>query len=118
MVALAQQSNILDFPSVAPQGKSNEWFTPSRYVEAARKVMGSIDLDPASCEMANRVVRAARYYTKQDNGLAQEWYGRVWLNPPYGSIDQSRKMGLAAFIGKLIAEYHDGNIEQAVLLAT
>lgn len=100
------------------QGKSNEWYTPARYVDAAREVMNGIDLDPASCEMANRVVRAKRYYTKEDNGLAQEWYGRVWLNPPYGSIDASRKKGISAFVGKLVMEYELGNIEQAVLLAT
>jgi hypothetical protein len=45
--------------------------------------MGRIDCDPASHEAAQRTVRATRYYTKHDNGLAQLWHGRCWLNPPY-----------------------------------
>ena len=24
-------------------------------------------------------------YTKADDGLVKPWYGRVWLNPPYGT---------------------------------
>jgi hypothetical protein len=28
-------------------------------------------------------VPAARYFTKEDNGLEQEWSGRVWCNPPF-----------------------------------
>ncbi len=27
--------------------------------------------------------KAARYFTKVDNGLEREWQGRVWLSPPY-----------------------------------
>ena len=73
----------IDEVPVVP-GKTNEWYTPARYIEAARAVMGGIDLDPASCELANMTVKAAKYYTKEDDGLAQEWHGNVWLNPPYG----------------------------------
>src|SRR5216683_7000971 len=112
MAALFAQSNIIDFPQ--PQGKSNEWYTPARYIEAAREVMGSIDLDPASCELANRTVKATRFYTQRENGLAQDWHGRVWLNPPYGKINN--KSLIALFISKLVGEYESGNIEQAVLL--
>lgn len=103
---------------------SNEWYTPSRYIEAAREVMGGIDLDPASCELANQTVKATRFYTAQDNGLAQEWYGNVWLNPPFGTtktpFDGPAWQGTSTarlFIRKLLEEYEQGKIDQAVLLA-
>jgi DNA N-6-adenine-methyltransferase (Dam) len=68
---------------------SNEWYTPPWCIEAALAVMGGIDLDPASCALANETVKAARYYDKTMNGLEQPWSidgrpSRVWLNPPYG----------------------------------
>jgi phage N-6-adenine-methyltransferase len=88
----------------------NEWYTPAKYIEAARKVMGGIDLDPASNAVAQEIVRAGRYFTKDDDGLAQEWHGRVWLNPPY-SRDLIRR-----FISKLVAEARAGNVTEAVLL--
>ena len=112
MIALAKPNNLLDFPQ--PQGKSNEWYTPARYIEAAREVMGGIDLDPASCELANRTVKATRFYTAKENGLAQEWYGRVFCNPPYGKVNN--KSLILLFVRKLVSEYESGNIEQAVLL--
>ena len=88
---------------------SNEWFTPAKYIEAARQVMGEIDLDPGSCAKANEAVKATVYYDKEANGLEQEWRGRVWLNPPYG--------GLApAFAHKLIDEYHAGRTTAAIIL--
>jgi phage N-6-adenine-methyltransferase len=88
----------------------NEWFTPAEYVEAAREVMGGIDLDPATHEAAQRTVQAVQYYTKQDDGLRLAWHGRVWLNPPYA------QPYIAQFVDKLASEFSAGAVEQAVLL--
>ena len=60
-----------------------DWFTPAYILDAAREVMGAIDLDPASSAEANRVVRAGCYFDKASDGLTMLWYGRVFLNPPY-----------------------------------
>lgn len=65
-----------------------EWYTPPEIVEAARRVLGTIDLDPASSEIANQRVRATKYYTKADqdlnDGRLPRWDGRVWMNHPFG----------------------------------
>lgn len=88
---------------------SNEWYTPTQIIEAAREVLGGIDLDPASGKEANETVRADRFYTEQDNGLAQEWSGRVWMNPPFGGMQVS-------FLSKLIEEYSAGHVTAAIAL--
>lgn len=89
---------------------SYEWYTPAEYIEAARGLMGSIDLDPASSPQAQRVVMAGKYYTRDDDGLAQEWAGNIWMNPPYNMplIEQ--------FIDKVIEAYRDGAVTSAVVL--
>jgi phage N-6-adenine-methyltransferase len=106
-------------PNMLPPMKSNEWYTPSKYVEAAREVMGGIDLDPASCELANETVKATRFYTKKMNGLLQSWQSRsIWLNPPYGRVNDSGASVIRMFVTKLIDEYKARSFEQAILLTT
>jgi phage N-6-adenine-methyltransferase len=89
---------------------SYEWYTPLEYIYAIEEVMGHIDLDPASCKLANDIVGADYYYTKDDDGLTKDWFGRVFLNPPYNMplIEQ--------FTGKAIQEYQAGRIESAIVL--
>jgi hypothetical protein len=97
-------------PHVAHNSGCQEWYTPAEYVEAARRVLGAIELDPASCDFANRVVQAARFHTVHDNGLQQPWSGRVWLNPPYDR-------GLVRrFIARLVHEHQVGTVPAAILL--
>lgn len=101
--------------------KSAEWYTPPVYIEAARQVMGSIDLDPASCFEANQIVKATSYYTREQNGLDQPWHSNVWLNPPYGrtmKMAATRKSTIGLFVEKLLQEYASGNVSQAIILAT
>jgi ParB family chromosome partitioning protein len=88
----------------------NEWFTPKLYIDAARAVMGSIDLDPATHPQAQRVVDAGMFYTRLDNGLIREWHGNVWLNPPYA------QPLIGQFVDKLIEEGQAGRLSQAIML--
>lgn len=102
--------------------KSNEWYTPAKYIEAARRVMSSIDLDPASCALANETVKATHCYTKDDDGLAQAWQGRAWLNPPYSlegtprGMISPRESIVKLWIQRLISEYKGGHVQEAILL--
>jgi hypothetical protein len=97
-------------PAGARGTGNNEWYTPEKYIELARNVLGGIDLDPASNAVAQSVVRARRSFTKEEDGLQQEWHGRVWLNPPY-----SRGL-MSAFIDKLVSELTSGRTSAAILL--
>lgn len=82
----ARYAKILELETIAHVGQNsgeNEWYTPAPIIEAARAVLGDIDLDPASTEAANSTVKAAQFFSAEDNGLDQAWHGRVWMNPPY-----------------------------------
>lgn len=112
-IAVAAQKKVVgdaaESSQLVQQSLSNEHYTPAKYLDAARDVLGGIDLDPASCLKANQIVRAERYFTAKDDGLAQSWKGRVWLNPPYGG--QSGQ-----FIAKLFEEFAAGNVTDAIVL--
>jgi hypothetical protein len=97
-------------PHVGKNSGNSEWYTPQEYVDAVREAMGGIDIDPCSCQAANGVVKAATFFDEADNGLARQWIGRVFVNPPYGdgTVD--------SFASKLLAELSSGNASQAVFL--
>lgn len=59
--------------------KNDEWLTPPDILAA----LGDFCLDPCA-PIARPWEMASQHYTVNDNGLRQEWRGRVWLNPPFG----------------------------------
>jgi hypothetical protein len=87
-----------------------ERYTPARHVAAARAVLGTIDLDPCTCEIAQATVKATNYFTVDDDGLSKEWHGKVWLNPPYHRTLQP------LFVTKLIAEIEADRVTEAIML--
>ena len=97
-------------PHVSNNSGCNEWYTPPKYIEAARRVMGGIDLDPCSSEVAQEYIKADIYYTIDDDGLEYVWAGRVWMNPPYGRELVER------FCEEVVDQFDSGSIDQACVL--
>jgi hypothetical protein len=97
-------------------GEGDESYTPHTLVDDVRRVLGRIDLDPASCPKANETIRAAVFYTKDDDGLSQPWaiVGKdqitVWDNAPF-SFPLVEK-----FSDRLIAEWMAGGISKAIAI--
>ena len=89
---------------------NNEWYTPAKYIEAARAVLGTIDLDPASCDEAQAIVQADRYHTRDDDGLLHAWSGRVFMNPPY-----ARQL-ISDFVRTLLDHYQAGHVPAYICL--
>lgn len=108
-------------PKALHSSISAEHFTPEAWVERIRATMGTIDLDPASCAEANRVVKAAGWFGKNDRSLVVPWVGNVLINSPStcelevcGNPKVCSCQLVQRFWEKLVREYLEGRVEQAV----
>ncbi len=82
--------NKLGYVGTKPSKKArnaDDWHTPTIYIDAAREVMGTIDLDPFSSYQANERVQATEIYTEADDALTLDWkeVNTIWMNPPYAA---------------------------------
>jgi len=102
-VKQVQDSNNVHFSS-----ESVHWYTPRPIIRAVEEFFDAIDLDPCA-QPGSKTVPAAQYFTEEDDGLAQRWWGRVFMNPPYG-----REIG--PWIEKACAAYESREIEAGILL--
>lgn len=89
--------------------ESEEWNTPKGIVELVLAVLGEVDLDPCSNSKKKPNVPAKKVFTKSEHGLAYEWEGKVYMNPPYGQV-------LAEWIEKLASEFEAGRVVEALAL--
>lgn len=105
---------------------TNEHYTVPPIVEAYRQLVGSITLDPFSCEQANSIVQAEEYFSLErgQNGYLEDWKGNVFTNSPGGFINPytfiSSKRGassMALAFDKAEAEYLSGRVEQILFVA-
>ena len=87
--------------------ESTEWLTPPKIISKVVNVFGKIDLDP--CADETKLIPATNHYTKIDDGLSQFWYGRVYMNPPYGREIEN-------WIWKLNFEYLNNRTVEAIAL--
>lgn len=102
-------SEFLVVPGITHTTGKTNWFTPEWLWKAAEKVMGGIDLDPCSNSKENPAVPASTLYTKEEDGLSKPWFGRVYMNPPWGRGVTDK------WVGKAIQEYQEGRVSQVVL---
>ena len=81
-------------------GQTVEWLTPPEIVKA----VGPFDLDP--CTPPNMPWRTATVMLSAPaDGLAEEWFGAVWLNPPYGPDTGKWLVGVS--VADLLQQHHD-----------
>lgn len=89
---------------------NNGWMTPLWLIQAAKKVMGAIDIDPASSPEAQARVSATLWAgpgsSYAQDGLTCPWAQRAFLNPPGGLVPE--------FWLKLLAETHVGRVGEAI----
>lgn len=92
-----------------PEPIGEDYYTPTEMVQAAREAMGGIDLDPASHWRANREHRIPTFYHLGRSAFDNPWFGRVWLNPPYGNN--------APWFEQILKYWQMGEIEQLVMIS-
>ena len=102
--------------------ENDEWYTPKEIIQS----LGEFDLDPATSLEAYKLNKSARkIYTTKENGLRQEWEGRVWLNPTYSNplIQQflmkmaEHNNGIALVFAKIEAKwFHDIVLQYATAI--
>ena len=94
--------------SVHFSSKSAEWYTPEVIIDKTLELFGEITLDPCS-NPGKPNVPAENHFTKDDDGLSKKWFGKVYMNPPYGRE-------LKKWILYLCEQYESGNVDEAIAL--
>jgi phage N-6-adenine-methyltransferase len=93
----------------AEQVQSDNWGTPANIIKLVKDVLRYIELDPASSDIDQKIVRAKRYFTEKDNGLGQDWWAETLsMNCPYSNP--------LPWITKAIHEHSSGRGKKMIIL--
>ena len=68
-------------PNVHFSSTTDEWETPQLLFNELSLMYGGFTLDPCATPQNAKCVT---YFTRQQDGLAHRWQGKVFMNPPYG----------------------------------
>lgn len=92
--------------------------TPIGLIEAARTVLGGIELDIASTETANSRIKADRFYSAEDCAWEKpEWKAlTAFLNAPGNVKVRGKTIKATQWYDRLHREWFDGNIRSAIAL--
>lgn len=94
-------------PSEEPEAATNGALGLHDFIERARRVLGRIDLDPASDVLGQSIIKAELWFNKT-NSLEREWDGCVWLTLPEPLTQK--------FVCKLLDERDAGRVKAAIVL--
>lgn len=77
---------------------NTEYYTPAELVDPYRNILSAmgrtLSLDPASSAFANsQIVGAHTYFTAEEDGLSQGWWGNAWMNHPFAKGENACKPG-------------------------
>ncbi|MGD1939879.1 MAG: DNA N-6-adenine-methyltransferase [Leptolyngbyaceae cyanobacterium] len=99
-------------PRLDNPNASNEHYTPDSVLAAVYECFGGMpDLDPCSDGGFPPSVNAGSHFTAEQDGLSHDWFGRVFVNPPYNPSGTIGK-----WVKKLLDEIKTGRVNQAILL--
>lgn len=94
--------------------ESDERYTP-RWVFDNLGI--EFDLDPCSPVDGGDAVPARRKLTRLDDGLAHEWAGTVWVNPPFSNAAAFARKFIAHGNGLFLGPIANGGWAQELLAA-
>lgn len=111
-------ANKLSYVGSKDRRNSDTWFTPSKYVDSVRVVLGGVIwLDPFSSESANELVKAVKYFGEEDDAFVQSWdipqgveNRTAFMNPPYTA------QIVKPAVNKFVDVYVGGGFDSGVLL--
>ena len=101
-----EEANKKRLASMLSGESEQAWETPPAFMAWLEENFGFVpDMDAAA---SHENAKAEHYYTREENALFHPWVGKVWVNPPYSSLDH--------WVDKALLEIRRGEVEVIFML--